>query len=164
MFRRLRLSACAAASGMYRELDANELLAVIQQDGGETSTYYARRYFGPRTERRLTHLLWTDLKKRGFVDLQRGSDPSAQPRWYACEAVPFRAPKVARYNADDHDLSVLKLEQDLGKLQENEVVAELQHAQSTPTARSRVFASEPSAPHPTSRWRQDLQSLGQGAS
>uniref|UniRef100_A0A7S1MGG9 Uncharacterized protein n=1 Tax=Neobodo designis TaxID=312471 RepID=A0A7S1MGG9_NEODS len=159
MLRRVRISLCSVASGVYRELDAGELLSVIQSDGGETATYYATRYFGPKSKRRVEHLLWHDLKKNGHVDLQRGSDLSAVPRWHSVSGPRFRAPRVMRHREEDHDLSVLEMEVSLGKQQESDIVSQLQSA-SPPAASTRAFATRPAE---NDEWKAELDRLSKAA-
>jgi hypothetical protein len=160
MFRRFTPALCAMRAG-YRELDPNEVLAVVQNDGGETTAYYAARYFGPKSEQKVNHILWNDLKKRGHVDIQRGTDLSAPPRWFSTAGPAFKAPKVIRHRPEDHDLSVLKMEQDLGKLQENDVISELQ---STPPApNTRAFATGLSEDVEDGRWKGDIARLSSQA-
>jgi hypothetical protein len=151
---RAGLRLCAA---VYRDLDPNEVLAVVQSDGGETSAYYATRYFGPKTEKKVNHILWNDLKKRGFVDMQRGSDLASQPKWYATAGPVHRAPKVYRHREEDHDLSVLKKEQDLGKEQESEIISQLR-GETQVTQDSRVFATRRES------WKIELDELSLEAS
>lgn len=141
----------------YRTLDAGELLSVIQRDHGETASYYAKRYFGPKTEMRIAHLLWADLKKHGHVDCTR-VDADAAPRWFPAGGAAHRAPRVLKYRAEDHDLSVLKMENDLGRSQEHDVVSELQGVPSSGAARA--FATSPQSAVPlAARWRSDLEAL-----
>jgi hypothetical protein len=76
MFRRFTPALCAMRAG-YRELDPNEVLAVVQNDGGETTAYYAARYFGPKSEQKVNHILWNDLKKRGHPARHRSDCAAA---------------------------------------------------------------------------------------
>ena len=160
MLRRVSSLLCSVPAGVYRDLDAGELLAVIQEDGGETAKYYATRYFGPKSERKVNHLLWNDLKKHGQVDMQRGSDLTATPKWFTVAGTRYRAPKVMRHRPEDHDLSVLAFETNLGKEQESEIVSQLQGMSSPPLADTRAFAAKPSE---ADAWKAELDKLSKAA-
>lgn len=138
--------AAAMRRGAFRALDAAALLTVVQQDSGETAKYYAVRYFGAATEKRVQHLLWSDLKKHGHVDMTRSETQADEPRWFIPSHVSRRAPRVSRYRAEDYDLSVLKECQRLGVEQEREVVEQLQ-------------GRAPVLPSAGRGWRHDVSSL-----
>lgn len=149
MLRATRWRYCMAP--VYRTLNASEILAVVQEDRGETAAYYAKRYFGPKTERQVQHLLWTDLKKNGHVDIIR-ADMDAPPRWFPTANFAPKAPRVLKYRAEDYDLSVLKMENDLGRSQEHDVVSALQGGT------QRAFGAEPKAAG-KGDWQSDLAAL-----
>ena len=94
----------------YRQLDSQSLLQAIHEDSGETAKYYATKYFGPKSLRKVETLLWSDLKKYGHVDVERDEDLQSPARWYPVQSYAQRAPIVRRYRAEDYDLSYLQHE------------------------------------------------------
>lgn len=112
--------------------DVESVLEVVRQDAGETAKYYADKYFDG-SEVRVNSILWNNLKKFGHVDIDRsvsensssenpfydlggssdGSNSSYtnQPRWFPAARFPRRGPRISRYRAEDHDLSLLKEEE-----------------------------------------------------
>lgn len=120
MFRRIHLRFCAPAAAIpVRALDSAALLDVIAEDPGETARYYATRYFGgAKNEKIVVTLLWNDLKKYGFVDMDRGDSTTALAKWFPRYTLAKKGPRVKRYRAEDYDLSVLPENEDTQQEQE----------------------------------------------
>jgi hypothetical protein len=168
--RQLLCAAAAAGGGgasAFRTLDSATLLEVVQNDSGETARYYALRYFGPKKERAIDLLLWSDLKKYGHVDLSRGEAMDGPARWYPVvhAGAMYRKPRVRRYNAADNDLSLLKMTDDMQRQQENAVIAHL-HGDAPieiPAGRGIGMPAPPPKPEARavrrSRWSMDLKQL-----
>ena len=165
---------CAAAAGgsHFRTLDSGSLLQVVQNDSGETSRYYALRYFGAKQERKIDQLLWNDLKKYGHVDMDRGAKLDSPARWFPIvhAGAAFRAPRVRRYKPEDNDLSVLQMSDDLARVQENAVLDHLHGEAPIEIPRDRgIGAPAPAPPVPESRsarksrWSSELSELAEAA-
>lgn len=97
----------SASMQQFRPLSPGALLTVIRNEPGESAKYYALRYFGPVTEAKVKHILWSDLKKFGHVSMERDRDDDP-PRWYPNRYQAPTPPVVKPYRPEEWDLSVLK--------------------------------------------------------
>merc|ERR1712146_525809 len=88
----------------------------------------------------------------------RSIESREAPRWFSTSGTQHRAPRVLRHRDEDHDLSVLKMEENLGKSQEFDVVSELQGQ----SAGTRVF-QHVAGEGATQRWRSDLAAAAASA-
>ena len=157
MLRRAQYRFCNAAAGgagaEFRYLDAQSLLQAIHEDSGETAKYYAVRYFGPGTIRKVETLLWSDLKKNGHVDVERDAELEKPARWFPVQSYARKAPVVRRYRQDDYDLSYLAHEDKFdayrtAKQQESDLVNRLRAAGMASGGRGGGWSAWKNTEHP----------------
>lgn len=109
---RLCTGAAAASAGwgtpVVPAVAPPAVLDVVRKDPGQTSMYYATRYFGGvRQSAILNFVLWSELKRFGLVMVERPDGPSGEARWVPAAFAPPRRSRVRLHNAEEEDLSVL---------------------------------------------------------
>jgi hypothetical protein len=100
-------STAAGTTTPFKMLSPSSLIRAVQGDPGKTAAYYATRYFGKEQEPEVNHLLWTQIKRFGLVQVERPDGPNGSAIWVPTYR-PKNVSKVFRHNPDDEDLSVLR--------------------------------------------------------
>jgi hypothetical protein len=144
-----------------RAINAANVLTAVHSDAGETAAYYATRYFGgAKNEVRVNHLLMGELKRKGYVTVDRGTEPGAPLLFYPARTQPQRGPRVTIYRAEDNDLSVLADEAAKVEQQQPGAIAAAPGSRTSPAGSSTTLSEADAGAAAMAAWGQPASGPG----